>query len=98
MRPSFLDLNAVSRTVALAKAAKVPAAFVISQAVARSSLAQEAVTVVSRFGPILGVVHGRTLFASSLSDGRTAGEIEASGKANAEVKHLFKNLMEVLNG
>jgi chromosome partitioning protein len=96
VRPSRLDLAAVARTAGLAKAAGIPARYVISQAVARSGLAGEAVTVVSKFGPIAGVIHGRTLYASAMTDGRTAPEIEPRGKAAAEIKALWDNILEAL--
>ena len=96
VRPSRLDLAAVARTAGLAKAAGVATRYVISQAVARSSLAGQAVTVVSKFGPIAGVIHGRTLFASAMTDGRTAGEIEPRGKAADEITALWENIEEVL--
>ncbi len=98
VRPSKLDLNAVARTAGLAKSAGVDTRYVISQAVARSQLAAQAITVVSKFGPIAGVIYGRTLYASAMTDGRTAGEIEPRGKAAEEIKALWLNVEEALNG
>ena len=97
VRPSRLDLSAVARTAGLAKGAGIPARYIISQAVARSSLSGEAVTVVSKFGPIAGIVHGRTLYASSMTDGRTATELEPKGKATDEIRALWDNVFEVLS-
>jgi chromosome partitioning protein len=96
VRPSRLDLAAVARTAGLAKSAGVTTRYVISQAVARSSLAGQAITVISKYGPIAGIVHGRTLFASAMTDGRTAPEIEPRGKAAAEIVALWRNVEEVL--
>lgn len=90
--------TAVARTAGLAQAAGVATRYVISQAVARSALAGQAVTVVSKYGPIAGLIHGRTLFASAMTDGRTAGEIEPRGKAAEEIAALWTNLEEALNG
>jgi len=96
VRPSRLDLVAVARTAGLAKRAGVPARYVISQAVARSSLASEAVTTLSSYGPIAGVVHGRTLFASAMTGGRTAPEVEPRGKAATEISALWREIEEVM--
>ena len=98
VRPSRLDLKAVARTAGLAKAAGVPARYVISQAVARSSLVSQAVTVLSKHGPIAGIVHGRALYASAMTDGRTAQEIEPRGKAALEIIALWENIAEALDG
>jgi chromosome partitioning protein len=98
VRPSRLDLAAVARTAGLAKTAGVSTRYVINQAVSRSALAGQAVTVISKYGPIAGLIHGRTLFASSMTDGRTAQEIEPRGKAAEEIAELWTNLEEVLNG
>jgi len=95
VRPSRLDLAAVARTAGLAKVAGVTTRYVISQAVPRSSLAGQAITVVSKYGPIAGIIHGRTLFASAMTDGRTATEIEPRGKAAAEIIALWRNVEEV---
>jgi len=97
VRPSRLDLSAIARTAGLAKAAGIPTRYVISQAVARSGLAGEAITVVSEFGPIAGIIHGRTLYASAMTDGRTATEIEPKGKAADEIKALWKNVYEAVS-
>jgi hypothetical protein len=78
VRPSRLDLAAVARTAGLAKSAGVTTRYVISQAVARSSLAGQAVTVVSKYGPIAGIVHGRTLFASAMTDERLVAVASSS--------------------
>jgi chromosome partitioning protein len=92
VRPSALDLGAVARTVALTNSAKVPRRFVISQAVARSALVGDAVTVISNYGPISGVVHSRTLYAAAMAGGLTAPEIEPRGKAAAEIAALWRNV------
>jgi chromosome partitioning protein len=97
VRPSRLDLSAVARTAGLAKAACIPARYIISQAVTRSSLSAEAVTVVSKFGPIAGIIHGRTLYASAMTDGRTATEIEPKGKAAEEIRTLWNNVFETVS-
>jgi chromosome partitioning protein len=96
VRPSRLDLAAVSRTAGLARSVGVPTRYVISQAVTRSSLATEAIQVVSKFGPIAGVIYGRALYASAMTDGRTAPEIEPRGKAAKEIIELWLGIEEAL--
>jgi len=92
VRPSRLDLEAVARTSGLAKMAKVPTQYVISQAVARSRLAAEARAVVSQYGPIAGILHARTLFASAMTDGRTAPEVEPLSLAAVEIFILWRTI------
>ena len=98
VRPSRLDLEAVARTAGLARATGIPTRFVISQAVARTALAAQAVSVISNLGPIAGIIHGRTIFAAAMTDGRTATEIEPRGKAAQEIAALYRQLKEALNG
>jgi len=99
VRPSRLDLEAVARTAALAESTGVPTQYVISQAVARSRLASQARSIISKYGPIAGTLHARTLFASAMTDGRTAPEIEPLSLASVEIFVLWRRIEEFfLNG
>jgi chromosome partitioning protein len=89
-KPSPHDLRAVGATVDIVEKAKKPMVFVVNQAVARSKLKTDAVRALSQHGPLAPVdVHNRVDFAASMTDGRTAGEIDPKSAAAAEITELW---------
>jgi chromosome partitioning protein len=92
-KPSPHDLRAVGATVDLVERAKRPMVFVVNQAVQRSKLKTDAVRALSQHGPLAPVdVHNRVDFASSMTDGRTAGEIDPASQAAVEIAELWAYL------
>lgn len=98
-RPSFLDLQAIRLTLDLARRAGKPAAVVLNAVPIRGPLVEQAEENVTAeqaranpggltLCPVL--MHQRTAYVRSLTDGLTAQEYEPDGKAAHEVAALYK--------
>jgi len=97
VQPSPNDLRAAPATVAEIDRAGKPFAFVLSRRVARTRISEDALIVLSDMGRVCRAVIGsRTAYAASMTDGRTAQEIEPSGLAAAEIAALWKSAREIL--
>jgi chromosome partitioning protein len=93
VQPSPNDLRAVGGTVELAAASGKPMVFVISRATARARITTQAAIALSQYGAVAPVViHARVDFATSMTDGRTAAELDPTSKSAAEVAELWAYL------
>lgn len=93
VKPTPTDLRAVGVTVALAKKHKKPFAFVITQAISRSTLTIKAPAILSNHGKVATMVmHYRSDYASCMGSGLTAREIESKSKAATEISELWEYL------
>jgi chromosome partitioning protein len=98
VKPSPHDLRGVSVTVEICKRAGRPFVFVVTQAVQRATLTQQAPLILSQFGPVAtSIVYNRVDYAGAMTDGRTVQEIDAKGKAAAEVEELWIYLFQQLS-
>jgi len=105
VQPSPLDLWACESLVSQIKQRQIvtdgvpSAAFQISRAKKGTSLALEVREVVKEYElPLLdGNVHDRTIFAKSLSEGKTAIDIDRNGPAASEIQQLAKQVIEGFN-
>ena len=92
-RPSLHDVRTVGVVLELCQKAHKPQVMVLNAVTVRSRLAVGAVEVLRRMAPALKtVIHQRQLFASSMIDGRTAGELEPRSTAAAEITALWHEL------
>jgi chromosome partitioning protein len=90
-RPSPHDLRAVATIVEMVEHAQKPFCFVLNAATPRSTIATEAVRALAQHGKVAPVtVHQRIDFASSMIDGRTAGELHQQSRAAQEITSLWK--------
>jgi len=97
VRPSPNDLRAIGGTVDLAEAAGKPMVFVINQATARARITTQAAIALSQYGAVSPVmIHARVDFATSMTDGRTAGELDPTSKSGGEVAALWTYLQSRL--
>jgi len=97
-KPSPHDLRAVGATVKLVEACAKPMVFVLNDASPRAKITFEAAIALSQHGTVAPVtVHHRTLFASSMIDGRTAQELEPNGQSATEILGLWEYLNARLN-
>lgn len=97
-KPSPHDLRAVGATVKLVQACKKPMVFVLNDASPRAKITFEAAVALSQHGTVAPVtIHHRTLFASSMIDGRTAMELEPNGQSAFEVAGLWQYVNARLN-
>lgn len=90
-QPSNLDLDAVADSVNIAALAKVPAAFVLNNCRASSSLADQAEEALSEYRLVIAPVRigNRVAFVKSLTEGQGVLEYEPSGPAAREIKALY---------
>lgn len=99
VRPSPNDLRAVGGTVALVARAKKPMVFVVNQVVPRARLTAEAAIALSQHGTVAPVmVASRVDFAASMTDGRTAQELDPSSRSASEMAELWSYLASRING
>jgi len=97
-KPSPHDLRAVGATVKLVEACNKPMVFVLNDASSRAKITYEAAIALSQHGTVAPVtVHHRTLFASSMIDGRTAQELEPNGQSATEILGLWEYINARLN-
>lgn len=97
VRPSPNDLRAVGATVELAKRARRRMVFVVSQATQRARITAEAAILLSQYGTVAPVmVHSRVDFATSMTDGRTAAELDPDSRSGAEITALWTYLHNLL--
>ena len=98
VKPSPHDLRGVGVTVEICKKARRPFVFVVTQAVQRATLTQQAPLILSQFGPVAtSIVYNRVDYAGAMTDGRTVQEIDPRGKAAAEVEQLWIYLFQQLS-
>lgn len=97
-KPSPHDLRAVGATVKLVQSCNKPMVFVLNDASPRAKITFEAAIALSQHGTVAPVtIHHRTLFASSMIDGRTAMELEPNGQSAIEVAGLWEYVNARLN-
>ena len=98
VRPSPNDLRAVGSTVALIRKARKPMIFAINQVTPRARITSEAAIALSQHGTVAPtMLASRVDFATSMTDGRTAGELDASSKSGSEVTALWSYIAGRLN-
>lgn len=98
VKPSPHDLRGVGVTVEICKRAGRPFVFVVTQAVQRATLTQQAPLILSQFGPVAtSIVYNRVDYAGAMTDGRTVQEIDSKGKAAAEIQQLWIYLFQHLS-
>ncbi len=91
--PSPHDLRAVGATVEMVRAAERPMAFVVNRAQQRARITVDTVLALSQHGPVCPtVLHHRNDFATSMVDGRTVGELDATSRSALEVRDLWAYL------
>lgn len=91
-QPSSLDLDAIADSVNIVALAKRPAAFVLNNVRASSSLADDAADALSAYPaiPLAPVrIASRVVYVRSLADGKGVPEFAPSGPAAREIAQLF---------
>ena len=99
VRPSPNDLRAVGGTVEIVRKAGKPMVFVVNQVTARARITAEAAIALSQHGTVApSMLASRVDFATSMTDGRTAVELDPSSKSAAEIAALWSYLDDRMNG
>ena len=95
VRPSPHDLDAIGATIDLAHQAKAAFVFVLTQAKLNARVTPQAVALLSAHGTVASsIIQDRVIYASAMTDGRTAVDIDPKGAAAAEVFALWQFLQE----
>src|ERR1700675_4934009 len=85
-RPSPHDLRAAGATVDLIERLGKPLVFVINAATPRAKITAEAVMALSQHGTLAPVIiHHRTGFAASMTDGRPVMEVPGEARSAEEI-------------
>jgi chromosome partitioning protein len=95
-RPSPLDLGTLSKTVEMIEAESKPLIFVLNAVTPRTRISAQAMMALSQHGPVAAIIHQRTDYAASMTDGRVAGELDPSSKSADEIAQLWKAVQTYL--
>ncbi len=96
-RPSPNDLWSLGATLDLVRESGTPFAFVITQAKANARITTQTIAALSRYGEVLEtIIHDRVDYAASMTDGRTAGELNPKSPAATELAQLWGNTRDRL--
>ena len=96
-QPSPIDLEAVGDTLSLIEEHGKPFAFVLNRLISRTRIGEQAIMLLANHGRIAGMpIVQRTVFATSMVDGRTVAEVDGGKAAVEDVSnfwsYLFTNL------
>jgi chromosome partitioning protein len=98
VKPSPHDLRAIGETVDQVAEKQKPFAFVLTQAKQTAILTVQAMAALSAHGVVSpAIMHDRVDWASSMTDGRTVLETDASGRSAAEVRDLWNFVKSRIN-
>lgn len=95
-RPSPLDLGTLSTTVEMVEAERKPLMFILNAVTPRTRISTQAMMALSQHGPVAAIVHQRTDYAASMTDGRVAAELDPSGRSAAEIADLWRTVHKCL--
>jgi chromosome partitioning protein len=95
-RASPIDLGTLSVTVEMVEAEGKPLVFVLNAVTARTRISAQAIMALSEHGPVAAILHQRTDYAASMTDGRVAGELDASSRSTEEVAQLWAAVLKRL--
>ena len=89
-RPSPHDLRAIGAVIEAVEQLGKSFVFVVNAAIPRTHIALDAVRALAQHGKVAPVtLHNRIDFATSMVDGRTAGELNAKSRSAGEVTELW---------
>jgi chromosome partitioning protein len=90
VRPSPHDLDAIGATIDLARQAEAQFVFVLTQAKLNARVTPQAAALLSAHGTVASsIIQDRVIYASAMTDGRTANDIDPKGAAAAEILALW---------
>ena len=91
VRPSPHDLRAVGTVIEAVEQQDKAFVFVVNAAIPRTHIAVDAVRALAQHGKVAPVtLHNRIDFATSMVDGRTAGELNGKSRSACEVTELWE--------
>lgn len=97
VRPSPHDLRAAGATVELVEHLDKSLVFVLNGARLRARISTDAANALRPHGPVAPtIIHQRTDFASSMTDGRTVMELSPTCRSATEIAALWRHLEQCL--
>lgn len=94
-RPSPHDLRAIGATIELVETLGKRMIFVVNGAAHRARITGQAAIALSQHGTVApAILMQRTDYASSMTDGRTAQELDPAGRSAAEIAELFRYVLK----
>jgi chromosome partitioning protein len=97
VQPSPSDIWSAAATFQLLKAEHIPFVFVMMRTKPNASITAQSVALLSKYGEVAPTfVADRTAYAASMTDGRTAQELQPKGPAGQEMAALWKNIKTAL--
>lgn len=95
VRPSPHDLDAIGATIDLATETQTPVVFVMTQAKLNARVTPQAVALLSAHGTVASaIIQDRVIYASAMTDGRKANDIDPKGAAAMEILALWSFIGE----
>ncbi len=86
------DMRTLPATLSIVEPLGKPVVFILNGATVGARITNEAVSLLSQYGPLAPVVHQRVDYAASMIDGRTAMEIKSASPATQEIRALWAYL------
>jgi chromosome partitioning protein len=98
VRPSPTDLWSVAATVELVKAQRKAFLFVLTQAKTTASITAQAISALAQYGKVAHTVIGdRVVYASSMTSGNVAREVQSRGAASKEISALWEEILSIIS-
>lgn len=90
-QPSPVDIAAIGDTLAVIEDQGKAFAFVMNRVIARTRIGEQAILLLANHGKVAGIpIAQRTAFATAMTDGRSAPEVDGGKQAAEEIDALWK--------
>ena len=83
------DMRTIPATLSVVERFGKPVVFVLNGAIVGARITNEAISLLSQYGPLAPVMHQRVDYATSMIDGRTAMEIRTMSPAIEEIRTFW---------
>jgi chromosome partitioning protein len=98
VRPSPHDLDAIGATIDLAQTVNASFVFTVTQAKLNARVTPQTVALLSAHGTVSpSIIQDRVIYATGMTDGRTAGDIDPKGAAAMEILALWDFIQATLD-
>jgi chromosome partitioning protein len=96
-QPSPVDIAAIGDTLAAIEEKNKPFAFIMNRVIPRTRIGEQAILLLANHGKVAGMpITQRTSFATAMTDGRSAPEIDNGKQAEEEIRALWSFLLSNL--
>ena len=96
-QPSPVDIAAIGDTLQAIEEQGKPFAFVMNRVIPRTRIGEQAILLLANHGKVAGMpIAQRTPFATAMTDGRSAPEVDGGKQAEQEISALWKFVLSNL--